>query len=343
MYQRFYGLRELPFELTPNPKFLYLTPRHREALSNLQYALESAKSLTVLMGEAGTGKTTLLRAALESEHGQRVRWVYLNNPVLTPEDFIRTLAVRFELGAPAMESKAAFLDGLERMLIERRARGQMTVLVVDEAQSLGHDLLEEIRLLANIETSTEKLLVVILAGQPEFAARLSEPGLRQLKQRVALRCEISPFDLSETAAYIGSRIATAGGESSRLFTREAVMSIHEYAQGIPRTINVICDNALLGGLALGRQTVDRQIVLDVARDFDLRRDKAGAAPAAEPSVAAAPLVVSPSGLVPAVADTDTLHSPTKPLEQVVRPRRFAFFGAARHKERKFMSIIDESR
>ena len=155
MYQQFYGLRELPFELTPNPKFLYLTPKHREALSTLHYTLAAGKSITVLVGEAGTGKTTLLRAALESEHGRRVRWFYLNNPVLTREDFIRTLAVRFQLGPGAADSKAVFLDALERALVERRAQGQTTVLVVDEAQSLGHDLLEEIRLLANIETSSE--------------------------------------------------------------------------------------------------------------------------------------------------------------------------------------------
>ena len=327
MYQSFYGLRELPFELTPNPKFLFLTARHREALSNLHYALASAKSITVLMGEAGTGKTTLLRAALESEHGRRVRWVYLNNPVLTREDFIRTLAVRFELGVKAAASKATFLEALERALIERRSRGQITVLVVDEAQSLGHDLLEEIRLLANIETSTEKLLVVILAGQPEFATRLNEPGLRQLKQRVALRCEIAPFELSETAAYVDSRVATAGGESSRLFTREAVMAIHEYSQGIPRTINVLCDNALLGGLALGRQAVDRQIVLDVARDFDFCRDKAEDTP---------PL--KPSGTPPPAADARPSSQESR--DQVVRPRRFAFFGAARNASRKPLSIIE---
>src|SRR5581483_6581329 len=270
MYLRFFGLRELPFELTPDPKFLYLTPRHREALSTLHYGVSAGKSLTVLLGEAGTGKTTLLRTVLESSEHGHVRWVSINNPILTREDFVRTLALRFELREAAARSKSTFLDELERELRDRRSRQEISVLVVDEAQSLSNELLEEIRLLANIETAADKLLLLVLAGQPEFAAKLNDPRLRQLKQRVALRCEIAPFDVAETGAYIASRIATAGGESARLFTREAVIAIHECAHGIPRTINVICDNALLGAFAIGRSLVDRGIVMDVVADFDLK-------------------------------------------------------------------------
>jgi type II secretory pathway predicted ATPase ExeA len=274
MYQRFYGLRELPFELTPNPRYLYLTPRHREALSNLQYGLFSGKAVTMLVGEAGTGKTTLLRAALESDSCRHVRCVYLNNPALTRAEFVEILARRFELSSEAALSKAAMLGELEQVLQERRGRGEITALVIDEAQTLSSELLEEVRLLANIETATEKLLPLVLAGQPELGDRMEDPGLRQLKQRVALRCDVSPFTLSETAAYISSRIRTAGGEASRLFTREAVTLIHECSLGIPRTINVICDNALVTGLALNRHPVDREIVLEVSRDFALRRDTA---------------------------------------------------------------------
>jgi len=270
MYQGYYGLRELPFELTPNPKYLYFTPGHREALSNLEYGLSSAKSLTVLIGEAGTGKTTLLRAALDSERCTAVRCVYLNNPALTRAEFVNMLATRFGLGAEAAASKAVLLEQLERVLLERRAQGEITALVVDEAQSLSLELLEEIRLLANIETAEQKLLPLVLAGQPELRARLEEPELRQLKQRAALRCVIEPFDLSETAAYIATRIKTAGGVPSKLFTRESVSVIHEHAGGIPRTVNVICDNALVSGMALERQPVDRAVVLEVCRDFLLR-------------------------------------------------------------------------
>jgi general secretion pathway protein A len=272
MYQHYYGLREAPFELTPNPKFLFLTARHREALSNLQYGLFAAKSVTVLVGEAGTGKTTLLRAALASDECRNVKCVYLNNPALSREDFVKTLASRFELSAEAGASKAVFVDELERVLSDRRTRhGEISALVVDEAQSLSAELLEELRLLANIETATERLLPLVLAGQPEFGVRLDDPGLRQLKQRVALRCEITPFELTETAAYVASRIRTAGGDASKLFTREAITLIQEYSMGIPRTISVICDNALVSAMALERHVVDRAIVLEVCRDFCLRR------------------------------------------------------------------------
>jgi type II secretory pathway predicted ATPase ExeA len=326
MYQRFYGLRELPFELTPNPKYLYLTPPYREALSNLQHGLSSAKAVTVLVGEAGTGKTTLLKAALQSERCSHVRCVYLNNPALTRDEFVEILARCFELGEKAAESKAALLGELEASLRRRRAHGEITALVVDEAQTLSLELLEEIRLLANIETETEKLLPLLLAGQPELSDRLEDPGLRQLKQRVALRCEVKPFELTETAAYIASRIRTAGGDASRLFTREAVILIHEHARGIPRTISVICDNALVSGFALSRQPVDREIVLEVAQDFHL--------------VPTAPWQSQTIGLPGArqdreardVTDHETSRSrgaSVETVEQSVRPKRFTLFGSGR--------------
>jgi len=274
MYQRFFGLHERPFELTSNPKYLFFSAQHREALANLEYGLSSAKAITVVVGEAGTGKTTLLRAALESERCRRVKAIVLDNPTLTREEFVEILAARFELGPAAAASKAALLDALEAELRARRAREEITALIVDEAQSLSDELLEEVRLLANIETPTEKLLPLVLAGQPELAARLNESGLRQLKQRVALRCEVAPLDLGDTAAYIVSRIRTAGGNTTKLFTREAVTLIHEFSRGIPRVINVMCDNALISGFALKRQPVDRDIVAEVCRDFDLTKAEA---------------------------------------------------------------------
>jgi type II secretory pathway predicted ATPase ExeA len=325
MYQRFFHLRELPFELTPNPKYLFFTPRHREALSNLEYGLFAAKAVTVLIGEAGTGKTTLLRAALESERCQKVRCVYLNNPALTRLEFVETLARRFELGSRAAESKAVLLPELERVLRERRASGEITALVIDEAQSLSIELLEEVRLLANIETATEKLLPLVLAGQPELADRLNDPALRQLKQRVALRCELAPFELAETAAYIANRIRTAGGDAARLFTREAVTLIHEHSRGIPRTISVMCDNALVSGMALGRQPVDRAIVLEVSRDFDLSRPSAlipGTSILKEelPETVAEPPVEADPAPEEAQAEEPQV------FEGVTQPRRFGWFG-----------------
>jgi general secretion pathway protein A len=322
MYLDFFGLSALPFELTPNPRFLFLTDGHREALSTLHYGVSSGKSITVLLGQAGMGKTTLLRTVLESEEHGHVRWVSLNNPILTREDFLRTLASRFELSAEASRSKSAFLDELESVLRDRRRRGEISVLVVDEAQTLSGELLEEIRLLANIESATDKLLLLVLAGQPEFAARLNDPALRPLKQRVTLRCDIRPFDMAETAAYIASRIATAGGDSFRLFTREAVVAIHECAHGVPRTVNVICDNALLGAFALGRLSVDRSVVMDVVADFDLTPEW--------PAAPADPPARQETTVLDAPATTESTATASRELfEQISSPRRFAFFGAAR--------------
>ena len=308
MYQQFYGLRELPFELTPNPKYLFLTRQHREALSTLEYGLFSAKGVTALIGEVGTGKTTLIHAALESERCRDVTCVYLNNPALTRDEFLETLSLRFGLSAQAGASKAALLDELERVLLERRARGQITALVIDEAQSLSGELLEEVRLLANSETATEKLLPLVLAGQPELRDRLNEPGLRQLKQRVTLRCEITPFNQQDTASYMAKRIRTAGGDAAKLFTREAVMLIHERSGGIPRMISVICDNALLTGFGLGRQPVDSEIVLEVAHDFDLGRGRETAHGAGVSAIEQDASLSQPSDMVAESRDrTGTTH------------------------------------
>lgn len=318
MYQRFYGLRELPFELTPNPRYLYLTPAHREALSNLEYGLFSAKAVTLLVGDAGTGKTTLLRAALESDRCRNVHAVFVSNPALTRAEFVETLARHFDLNDEAARSKAVLVHELERVLADRRSRGEITALVVDEAQSLGTELLEEVRLLANIETATQKLLPLVLSGQPELASRLDEDGLRQLKQRVALRCEINPFSLQETAAYIANRIRTAGGEAARLFTREAVRLIHECSDGIPRTISVVCDNALVSGFALGRQPVDRQIVLEVSRDFHLRL----------PADESLDVIEAPAAVQTATTAEDQSADGAIPVreEQNLAARRFRMFG-----------------
>ena len=270
MYERFYGFREAPFELTSNPRFLFFTAQHREALSNLEYGLSVAKPVTVLIGEAGTGKSTLLRAALASEMCRHVTCVFIDNPMLTRAEFFETLASRFDVGANAQSSKATLLGRIEWIVRSRQSRREITALVVDEAQALPDEILEEIRLLANLETPTSKLLPVVLAGQPELAARLNDPRLRQLKQRIALRCELKPLDLSDTAAYIASRIRTAGGDPANIFTREAVTLIHEFSHGLPRTISVMCDNALLSGFGLDRRPVDGDIVREVCRDFDLR-------------------------------------------------------------------------
>lgn len=277
MYERFFGFRERPFDLVPDSRFLVMMPPHREALSTLEYAIASRKGITVLIGEAGSGKTTLIRAALDKQ-ASGVHCVYLPNPVLTRGEFIEMLAAKFGLSSHARSSKAGLLLELEEIMRDRHARDESTVLVIDEAQSLSVELLEEVRLLANFETAQHKLLSVVMAGQPELSPRLNDPALRQLKQRVALRCDLRPLILEETAAYLAGRIKAAGGVGAQVFTRNAVTLIHDRSGGIPRTISVLADNALVSGYALEQRPVGSKVVLEVCRDFDLLQ---GIEPAAD--------------------------------------------------------------
>jgi general secretion pathway protein A len=270
MYERFYGFKERPFELLPDPKFLFLTARQREALSNLEYGLTAARGLTLLIGEAGTGKTTLLQAALNELRESPVRHLLLSNPTLTRAEFYEFLAKGFNLSPEAATSKTQFLFELRSELVERQEASVRSALIFDEAQSIPYELLEEIRLLSNIETPTTKLLNVVLAGQPELADRLNESSLRQLKQRISLRCELQPMDLSEAASYMAGRIRIAGGRPEVVFTREAVAAVFAASGGLPRLINVVCDNALIGGFAQQLRPISAACVEEVCRDFDMK-------------------------------------------------------------------------
>lgn len=277
MYLSYFGFSEAPFQITPNPKFLYLSKGHREALATLRYGLRSAPGITLLLGEAGTGKTVLLRTALAAEQAPGRRHALINNPAMSPTDFLETLAATFGMSCSA-GSKGRFLMAFERDLVERFKIGGRTAVVVDEAQSLSHEMLEEIRLLANLETDTAKLVNLVLVGQPELADRLNNPSLRQFKQRIMLRCSLDPLDLTSTAAYIAQRIRIAGGSPRDIFTRDAVEAIYEASHGIPRTIGVICENALLTAFASDIKLVDRPIIEDVCRDFDLSLSERGRRP-----------------------------------------------------------------
>jgi len=274
MYEQYYSLRERPFELSPNPRFLYLSKAHREALLHLRYGLTGRPGVTVLIGEAGTGKTTLVRAAIQSAAGQNATIVHLSNPTLTRQEFYEYLAAGFSFSAAAVTSKSMFLRELEHALVS--GAGRVLALVVDEAQSLPHELIEEVRLLTNTEVDGLSVAVA-LVGQPELAARLNEPQLRQLKQRVALRCDLAALDLRDTAGYIAARVRIAGGSAERLFTRDAVIAIHEYSLGIPRVTSVICDNALVSGFAADQKPVDRGLILEVCRDFHIEQGTLAAA------------------------------------------------------------------
>ena len=293
MYEQFFGLRERPFDLTPDPRYLVLTESHLEALQNLEYGIGARKGMTLLIGEAGSGKTTVIRAAI-ARLPVRVHCVHIHNPTLKQSEFVEMLAAHFGLSEAASNSKAKMLLELERMLLDRRSRGEMTALVVDEAQSLPLELLEEIRLLANIETDSAKLMTVIIAGQPELAARLNDVRLRQFKQRIGLRCELRPLSATETAGYIAGRIRAAGGVGAQVFTRDAVALIYERSRGLPRLISLIADNALLGGFAADKRPVGVEIVRQVCGDFDIHDASAEASrrdlPAAMPPPSAAPAV-----------------------------------------------------
>jgi general secretion pathway protein A len=323
MYEAFYGLRERPFELLPNPKFLFLTARQREALSNLQYGLTAARGLTVLIGEAGTGKTTLLQASVSELRDTTVRYVMLSNPTLTRSEFYDFLTRSFGLSDEAARSKTQFLFELKRELQERHLSGTLSALIIDEAQSVPYELLEEIRLLSNVEMPTVKLLNVVLAGQPELADRLNEVSLRQLKQRISLRCELTPMNLPETAGYIAGRIRIAGGRPEHVFTRESVGAVFAASQGLPRMVNVVCDNALIGGFAAQIRPINIALVEDVCHDFDIRRSLEQSDSSSE--MDGDPVAHGSQPSVPMVAGA----KPTTGAEVVVSPS----FGAAGRKRR----------
>jgi general secretion pathway protein A len=278
MYEQFFGLRERPFDLTSSPRYLALTKSHREVLLNLEDGMGSRKGITLLVGEAGSGKSTLIRAAI-ARLPVSVHCLHLHNPALTRSEFVETLAAHCGLSEAASRSRTTLLFELQRMFFKRRSLGETTTLVVDEAQSLQSELLEEIRLLANIEPNSEPRMRVVIAGQPELADRLNSAGLQQLKQRITLRCEVRPLGAKETAAYVAGRIRAAGGAGGQVFTREAVALICKHSRGFPRLINVIADNALLGGFAAGQRPVGSDIVREICGDSDIEAASASPVPA----------------------------------------------------------------
>lgn len=283
MYESYYGLAERPFDLTPNWRYLYLTPSHREALTAIQYGISARRGIVVVLGEAGTGKTTIVRSAIRALKRSDVRHVYLTNPMLTRPEFLKFLSQAFKLDPATADCKVDLIRDLSEQLKRHHSAGKATVLIVDEAQSMPHELLEEIRLLANIETPSAKLLQVVLLGQPELADRLNDPSLRQLKQRIAIRCALKPLDLKSTAAMIAGRIRVAGGKPAELFTSRAIELVYLHSGGVPRTINVICDNALLSGYAADVRPIGGDIIEEVCREFDLPRHPSLAV--AEPAAA----------------------------------------------------------
>ena len=269
MYERFYGLKERPFSLAADPRYLFMTEAHAEALCALQLALGHVTGITLLIGDSGTGKSTLVKSALSLQSNSNVQGVCLSNPVLTRAEFWESIASGLGVDAPAGASKARLLRELAVAAQRRERDGGVTILIVDEAQCLPDDLVQEIRLLSNLETSPNRLLPVLLVGQPELGARLNQPSFASLKQRVALRCRLRALDFIETAGYVNSRIREAGGEAGTVFEKEAVEVIYEVSQGIARTINVVCENALISGFGANQRPVSAKTVREVGLDLEL--------------------------------------------------------------------------
>lgn len=298
MYASYFHLREPPFSIAPNPRYLYPSPQHQEALAHLSYGIGAGGGFVVLTGEVGTGKTTLCRRLLD-QLPDDVDIALIFNPRLSPRELLASICDELRIAYP--ENRASLkqlIDLLNRHLLEIHARRKRTVVLIDEAQNLRFDVLEQIRLLTNLETDQTKLLQIILVGQPELGLLLAQPNLRQLSQRISARYHLRPLDFRETAAYIRHRLAIGGAETS-LFSRTAVFEIHRQSGGIPRLINLICDRSLLGAYSLGKSRASHAIVRKAAKEL---------MPQANIGHGAKLSAVTPLGLLAALAVCGTIYA-----------------------------------
>ncbi len=268
MYQRFFGLRESPFNVNPDPRYLFLTRPIQEALASLTYGIQNRKGFILLTGEVGTGTTTLLNRLLGWLRGQRVATAYIFNSRLSVNDLFDLMLAEFEIPCESRE-KSQIVLRLNQWLLERYRAGETAVLIVDEAQNLSPDVLEEIRLLTNLETSTEKLLQIVLTGQPELEEKLKAPQVRQLRQRITLRCHTAALTLEETFGYIAERLRIAGANCEPIFSKEAIEMVHGYSCGIPRVVNLLCEHSMINAYVDSVRPVPANLVEEVAREFQL--------------------------------------------------------------------------
>ena len=280
MYHEHYGLVRSPFEMTPDPAFLYLGDVHREGLATLVYGVRARKGFVLLTGEVGTGKTTLLHALLAQLERDTLS-AFIFNPRLEPLDFFRVLFDEYGIEKEC-HTKAEYILALNHFLIERLEQDLSTLLIIDEAQNLSPEMLEEVRLLSNLETPRSKLIQIMLVGQPELSAMLARPELRQLRQRISLRHELRPFRAEETVAYVEERLRLAGYTGKGIFKKNALRAVQEVSGGIPRLVNTLCDGALLLGFARDLQAIGADVVKEVARDLALTGAAAPAPAAARP-------------------------------------------------------------
>jgi len=269
MYKAFFHLTRNPFDLTPDPTCFVASKRHNEALAALYYGVRRHKGFVVVTGEVGTGKTLLLRCLLDLlKESKDIAYAYIFNGRLSPTEFLQYILADFGLPTSG-KNKCDLLLDLGQFLVKRCAKNMTTVLIVDEAHHLSADILEEVRLLSNLETTNDKLLQIVLAGQPELDEQLDSVELRQLKQRIAVRTHLSPLDANETKQYIQQRMHIAGVDSveNRIFTGQAIAAIFRYSHGLPRVINTICENALISAYARQMRSVTSDVIEDVAREF----------------------------------------------------------------------------
>lgn len=268
MFQEFFGLREDPFRVNPDPRYLFLSAHVQEALASLGYGLQSRSGVILMTGEVGTGKTTLLHRLMQWLQQNHAATAFISNTRLSPSGLFECMLADFGMASEG-RSKSEMVIQLHRWLLEKYRRGGSAVLIVDEAQNLSAEVLEEIRLLSNLETSTEKLLQIALSGQPELEAKLKRPELRQLRQRITIRCRTLPLSPEETDGYIRRRAGIAGANGQPLFLPEAVRAVHDYSGGIPRLINLLCQQSLIHALADRVRPVPAAVVEEVARDYEL--------------------------------------------------------------------------
>jgi general secretion pathway protein A len=269
MYKHFYELKKNPFEITPDPSFLFATRKHNEALASLYYGVRRHKGFVVLTGEVGTGKTLLVRCLLQLLNRANVAYAYVFNPRLNPIEFLQYIAGDFQLPT-AGKSKGELLLALGGYLIGRYQKGLTTVLVIDEAHHLSTDVLEEVRLLTNLETTEDKLLQILLIGQPELDDKLDSTDLRQLKQRIAMRSHLAPLDLIETRGYVYCRLQLAGHPNpADIFPMGSILEVHRHSNGFPRLINTLCENALIHGYAKQMKSITPEIIEEIASEFRL--------------------------------------------------------------------------
>jgi type II secretory pathway predicted ATPase ExeA len=269
MYKSFFGLKENPFNVNPDPRYLFLTKQIEEALSGLMYGIQTRKGFITLTGEVGTGKTTLVNRLLDWLHLKRTKTAFLFNSRMNSSQLFDFILAEFDIQCDN-RSKSQQLMKLNHWLLDRYRAGETAVLIVDEAQNLTFPVLEEIRLLTNLETSTEKLLQIVLSGQPELEDKLKLPQLRQLRQRITLRCRTMPMSNEQTHDYIRERLRIAGAPAqSTIFSTKAMDAVHLYSMGIPRVINLLCEHALINSFVDQKQVVEPKVIEDVAREFQL--------------------------------------------------------------------------